>query len=135
MTDINLPGCSSGLDLASQVSERWPEVRLLIVSGQVRPPRRRLSRKGGLLHQALGPRRPGFDDPQRGLGANGLTGGHRRFFLLVDERPLPGGSAVRYRSPVTNPLAILKETFGFPDFRGVQRQVVERVMAGSTRWR
>ena len=39
VTDINLPGCNSGLDLASQVAEKWPEVRLLIVSGQVRPPR------------------------------------------------------------------------------------------------
>ena len=39
VTDIDLPGCKTGLDLASQVAERWPEVRLLIVSGQVRPPR------------------------------------------------------------------------------------------------
>jgi len=31
---------------------------------------------------------------------------------------------------VTDPLDILHTTFGFPDFRGVQRQVVDRVMAG-----
>jgi DNA-binding NtrC family response regulator len=37
VTDINLAGCRSGLDLASLVAERWPEVRLLIVSGECRP--------------------------------------------------------------------------------------------------
>jgi ATP-dependent DNA helicase RecQ len=31
---------------------------------------------------------------------------------------------------VTDPLPILRSTFGFQDFRGVQRQVVDRVMAG-----
>ncbi len=29
-----------------------------------------------------------------------------------------------------DPLSILRSTFGFPDFRGVQPQVIERVMAG-----
>ena len=29
-----------------------------------------------------------------------------------------------------NPLDILRTTFGFPSFRGVQPQVVDRVMAG-----
>jgi ATP-dependent DNA helicase RecQ len=32
---------------------------------------------------------------------------------------------------VTDPLDILRKTFGFPDFRGVQRQVVDRVLAGT----
>jgi ATP-dependent DNA helicase RecQ len=32
---------------------------------------------------------------------------------------------------VTEPLDILRKTFGFPDFRGVQRQVVDRVLAGT----
>ncbi len=31
---------------------------------------------------------------------------------------------------MTSPLSILRETFGFQDFRGVQVQVIERVMAG-----
>ena len=35
------------------------------------------------------------------------------------------------RGGVTTPLDILHKTFGFPDFRGVQRQVVDRVMAGA----
>ncbi len=40
------------------------------------------------------------------------------------------------RGGVTDPLDILHTTFGFPDFRGVQRQVVDRVLAGErTRWR
>ena len=37
---------------------------------------------------------------------------------------------MRYRSTVTDPLAILRETFGFAEFRGVQEQVIGRVMAG-----
>lgn len=37
ITDINLGGERSGLELARLVSERWPEVRLLIVSGEQRP--------------------------------------------------------------------------------------------------
>lgn len=32
---------------------------------------------------------------------------------------------------MNDPLDILRRTFGFPDFRGVQRQVVDRVMAGA----
>ena len=31
---------------------------------------------------------------------------------------------------MTDPLSILRATFGFSDFRGVQRQVIERVLAG-----
>jgi two-component system, response regulator PdtaR len=37
VTDINLGGEASGLDLALVVAERWPQVRLLIISGEVRP--------------------------------------------------------------------------------------------------
>ena len=37
VTDIALPGCRSGVDLATIVAEKWPEVRLIIVSGQERP--------------------------------------------------------------------------------------------------
>ena len=37
VTDIALPGCRTGVDLATIVAGRWPEVRLLIVSGQERP--------------------------------------------------------------------------------------------------
>src|ERR1700761_8841958 len=34
-------------------------------------------------------------------------------------------------SLVIDPLPTLQSTFGFPDFRGVQRQVVDRVLAGA----
>ncbi len=37
VTDIALPGCRSGVDLATIVAEKWPQVRLLIVSGRERP--------------------------------------------------------------------------------------------------
>jgi DNA-binding NtrC family response regulator len=38
VTDIALSQGRSGLDLARIVAERWPDVRLLIVSGSERPP-------------------------------------------------------------------------------------------------
>jgi DNA-binding NtrC family response regulator len=37
ITDINLAGRLSGLDLARSVAECWPGIRLLIMSGQSRP--------------------------------------------------------------------------------------------------
>jgi CheY-like chemotaxis protein len=46
-TDVNMPGNLDGLQLAAQVRERWPQVRLIVTSGggqvgpeQVRPPGR-----------------------------------------------------------------------------------------------
>lgn len=39
VTDIGLADDGSGLDLARTVAERWPGVKLLIVSGEQRPPR------------------------------------------------------------------------------------------------
>ena len=39
VTDIALESGPSGLDLARTVAERWPDVRLLIVSGSERPSR------------------------------------------------------------------------------------------------
>ena len=37
VTDIHLAGTLSGLDLARSVSQCWPEIRLLIISGESRP--------------------------------------------------------------------------------------------------
>lgn len=39
VTDISLANDRSGLDLARVVAERWPEVKVLIVSGEHRPAR------------------------------------------------------------------------------------------------
>ena len=39
VTDIGLEGGRSGLDLARTIAERWPEIRLVIVSGEQRPPK------------------------------------------------------------------------------------------------
>ena len=37
VTDIHLAGSLSGLQLARAVAEAWPQIRLLIVSGESRP--------------------------------------------------------------------------------------------------
>ena len=47
VTDIALPGCRNGVDLATIVAGQWPQVRLLIVSGQQRP------RQGDYPEQAV----------------------------------------------------------------------------------
>ena len=37
VTDINLAGRPDGIALARRVAERWPHIRIVIVSGAVRP--------------------------------------------------------------------------------------------------
>ena len=39
VTDIGMQKGRSGLDLARTIAERWPDVRLVIVSGEQRPPK------------------------------------------------------------------------------------------------
>jgi two-component system, response regulator PdtaR len=36
-TDVNMPGSMDGLELAHTVCDRWPPIKILVVSGQVRP--------------------------------------------------------------------------------------------------
>ena len=43
---------------------------------------------------------------------------------------MTGPAPAAKRRPMHGPLDILKETFGFPAFRGVQRQVIDRVIEG-----
>ena len=49
---------------------------------------------------------------------------------MVAGQPLDSDTAAPLGRRVTTPLQILRNTFGFQDFRGTQRQVVDRVMAG-----
>ena len=37
LTDIDMPGSMNGLKLAHAVRNRWPPIKILVVSGQVRP--------------------------------------------------------------------------------------------------
>ena len=36
-TDIQMPGTMDGLKLAHTVHNRWPDIKIILVSGQVRP--------------------------------------------------------------------------------------------------
>jgi CheY-like chemotaxis protein len=36
-TDIQMPGSMDGLKLAHQVHERWPPIKIMLVSGQLKP--------------------------------------------------------------------------------------------------
>jgi CheY-like chemotaxis protein len=37
-TDIQMPGSMDGLKLAHTVHERWPSIKIILVSGQLKPP-------------------------------------------------------------------------------------------------
>jgi CheY-like chemotaxis protein len=37
LTDIQMPGSMDGLKLAHTVRKRWPSIRIIIVSGQLKP--------------------------------------------------------------------------------------------------
>lgn len=37
-TDIDMPGCMDGLELAHAVRQRWPLIKILIASGHIRLP-------------------------------------------------------------------------------------------------
>src|SRR5437763_14491609 len=37
LTDIQMPGSMDGLKLAHAVHERWPPIRIILVSGELRP--------------------------------------------------------------------------------------------------
>jgi len=37
-TDIQMPGSMDGLELAHAVHERWPSIKIIVVSGQLNPP-------------------------------------------------------------------------------------------------
>jgi len=37
LTDIEMPGSMNGLKLAQAVRNRWPPIKILVVSGQMRP--------------------------------------------------------------------------------------------------
>jgi two-component system, response regulator PdtaR len=36
--DIQMPGSCNGMDLARQIHARWPNILLVITSGQIKPP-------------------------------------------------------------------------------------------------
>lgn len=41
LTDIQMPGSIDGLKLAHAVHERWPSIKIILVSGQVKPSERK----------------------------------------------------------------------------------------------
>ncbi|MEE4452941.1 response regulator [Novosphingobium resinovorum] len=48
-TDIRMPGSMDGLELARLVHERWPDIRLLITSGDTWPPRALIPDEGRFI--------------------------------------------------------------------------------------
>ena len=50
-TDIDMPGGMNGLELASVVHERWPDVALVVTSGVFRPAADRLPDEGVFLQK------------------------------------------------------------------------------------
>ena len=48
-TDVNMPGTPDGLGLAKLVSSRWPHVKILVASGNVKPQAGELPESGLFL--------------------------------------------------------------------------------------
>ncbi|MGO9357280.1 MAG: response regulator [Xanthobacteraceae bacterium] len=48
-TDIDMPGSMNGLKLAQVVGQRWPQIRTLVASGQIRPRSSELPPNGAFL--------------------------------------------------------------------------------------
>jgi DNA-binding NtrC family response regulator len=41
-TDVNMPGSLDGMQLSRVIAERWPDIRVIVTSGMVRPTRAEL---------------------------------------------------------------------------------------------
>jgi len=50
-TDIQMPPGCNGLELAREVHNRWPNVRLVITSGQVQPARAEIADNGRFIRK------------------------------------------------------------------------------------
>jgi two-component system, response regulator PdtaR len=50
-TDIEMPPGCDGLELARQVHDRWPKVRLVITSGKVQPARAEIADHGRFIRK------------------------------------------------------------------------------------
>jgi CheY-like chemotaxis protein len=48
-TDINMPGEKDGLDLASEVAKRWPEIEIIVTSGARKLPDEEIPDDGQFL--------------------------------------------------------------------------------------
>ena len=53
-TDIQMPGSMDGLKLAHTVHNRWPAIKIILVSGQVKPSEAEQAGRQPLLRQAAG---------------------------------------------------------------------------------
>ena len=54
-TDINMPGALDGLDLAREVHDRWPAVKLVVTSGRLRPSDSEIPDSGRFLAKPYSP--------------------------------------------------------------------------------
>ncbi len=55
LTDVDMPGSMDGFEFARLVSQGWPEVGVLVISGKTRPGPRDLPPRGGFLPKPYDP--------------------------------------------------------------------------------
>jgi CheY-like chemotaxis protein len=55
LTDIDMPGSMDGLMLAAAVRNRWPPVRIVVMSGKRRPTRDELPQRARFIEKPLHP--------------------------------------------------------------------------------
>ncbi len=98
-SDIQMPGSMDGLKLAHAVHDRWPAIKIILVSGQVKVVRRGQAGRQPLLRQAAGSEA----DDRRTAGDGGRGRAEDRpeaaMPLAVEalRRDKPSGDAARLR--------------------------------------
>src|ERR1700743_1110520 len=100
-TDIQMPGSMDGLKLAHAVHERWPSIKIILVSGQVKPSDAERPADSRFFGKPLGVEQM-ITELQAMVGAGALT-------IVPNATVLPADQAPRTTEPKGQPLRSAQE--------------------------
>jgi two-component sensor histidine kinase/CheY-like chemotaxis protein len=118
-TDIQMPGSMDGLKLAHAVHDRWPAIKIILVSGQVNPSDAEKPADSRFFGKPLGVEKM-ISELQAMVGAGALKTVPNAALLLVDEavlrtasvEPLPRSTQEAVLSAENDSLRLLLEQAG-----------------------
>jgi two-component sensor histidine kinase/CheY-like chemotaxis protein len=118
-TDIQMPGSMDGLKLAHAVHDRWPAIKIILVSGQVNPSDAEKPANSRFFGKPLGVEKM-ISELQAMVGAGALKTVPNAALLLVDEavlrtasvEPLPRSTQEAVLSAENDSLRLLLEQAG-----------------------